>query len=144
MSNSKIVGTTMSADSKQSLPVWVLKWKMAKGGRGRKHAAIFISNPDHANDHPLTTAKCESTEYEVAGSPFGGFSLNVRHNWDSTAVAGLESATQVGWVNEEDRSRTDNIALTVRPPGPTSRPWIAVCASIYPCHLEDLVGLISF
>nr|POF13697.1 hypothetical protein CFP56_02720 [Quercus suber] len=131
----------MATNQQQQLPVWIVKWRMPSRGRGRKHAAMFIPNSAFIRVHPISGVKCEGTVYHVSGSPFGGFALNVRRNWDAGKSASLESASQVCEIDQQfiwiptvteyladdmhRRAEVDRYAHNVRPPGVTSRPWIA-------------------
>lgn len=137
---------------KEQLPVWILTWKMLKGGRGRRHTAIFIPNASSVDKHPLQAGECRGTVYHVKGAPFGGFSLEIRRNWDSAKSATLERALKVAWIGQRyvwiptmesyiddenhRRSDLDKLASNVRPPGPGARLWIAVSifVQVARCH----------
>nr|POE89924.1 zinc-type alcohol dehydrogenase-like protein [Quercus suber] len=132
----------MATNQQLLLPIWIVKWTMPARGRGRRHAAMLIPDFDYASTRPAGGVKCEGTVYQVSGSPFGGFGLNIERNWDSVRELSLESASQVGWIDQQHvrgptdtnypahgsryRTNLDRYASNVRPPGVTAHPWIAV------------------
>ena len=105
--------------------------------------AIFIPNPRYRQANPTSSSQdCFGTLLHVVGSPFGGFGLNMRRNWNRAMTDSVESAHLLCWVHGQyapEPTRTefladdpkpngylDQLAMTVRPPGVSSNTSDAV------------------
>jgi hypothetical protein len=118
--------------SSGSTPLYILTWNIKPRERGRRHMAVFVANPSCKDADPAEE-ECLGTMIHVIGSPFGGFVLEIRRNWDRRRTRNIESVhllcqVDIKYAPEPKSSEflpndpkpngiLDQIALTVRPPG---------------------------
>lgn len=128
----------MSSSGSQYTPLYVVKWKLKANERGRSHMAVFVPNPQCKNIDPNDTSqRCTGTLLQVQGSPMTRFSHNIKRNWDRKREQHVEFFHLVSRILsqhvpeppasnfdsdvERPNGLLDQVALTVRPPEPSSR-----------------------
>jgi len=136
----------MGSEEPKQIPVYVVVWRPLPNIPGRKHMAVFIPNTAVADVDPLSGNSCTGTIYNVRGEASFRYVRQFQRNWDNSETKELESATRIGSIAQQhvydpandgvvshqvedtvQRCRLDGVALTVPPPEPPVRLWVAVC-----------------